>query len=69
MATQLMTQLNSTFDLRLAVQELFSYPTIASLAKLVDAKLAKDDKQAPIVVKETLNLVDEVNKHDQGIVK
>ena len=49
--------------------KLFSYPTIGSLAKLVDAKLAKDDKQAPVVVKETLNLVDEVNKHDQGIVK
>ena len=32
MATQLMTQLNSTFDLPLAVRELFSYTTIDSLA-------------------------------------
>ena len=63
-----MNQVTSTFGLRLAVQDLFSYPTISSLAKLIDAKLAKDDKQ-PAIMKTTLDLVDEVNKHDQGIVK
>ena len=63
-----MSQVSSAFGIRLAVKDLFSYPTIASLSKLVDAKLSKDGKQ-PVAITTAINLVDEVNKHDQGIVK
>ena len=63
-----MSQVSSAFGIRLAVKDLFLYPTIASLSKLVDAKLSKDGKQ-PVAISTAINLVDEVNKHDQGIVK
>ena len=63
-----MNQASSTFGIRLAVQDLFSYPTISSLAKLIDSRLSKEENQ-PVAMTTTINLVDEVNKHDQGIVK
>ena len=63
-----MNQVISTFGIRLAVQDLFSYPTISSLAKLIDSRLSKEENQ-PVAMTTSVNLVDEVNKHDQGIVK
>ena len=63
-----MNQVISTFGIRLAVQDLFSYPTISSLAKLIDSRLSKEENQ-PVAMTTPVNLVDEVNKHDQGIVK
>lgn len=68
LANQLMNKVYSSFGIWLRVQDLFSYPTVASLAKLIDSILSKEDNQ-PVALTANINLVDEVDKHDQGIVK
>lgn len=69
MATELITRLNSHFEVRVHVQELFSYPTIASISTLIDSKLNKDVETPEKLQVSDLNLLAEVDRHDYDVVK
>ena len=69
LATELINRLNGHFGVKLSVQELFSYPTVAALSKLIDSKLSSD-VDTPVKTRlHEVDLVAEVNKHDQVVVK
>lgn len=62
LATKLLNLLKSEFNINLSVRELFSMPTVAGLAQLVDGMIA--DPNASISAKTTVDLSAEVEIHD-----
>ncbi|KAK3605427.1 hypothetical protein CHS0354_007509 [Potamilus streckersoni] len=74
MATELTNQIRQKFGVNVAVKDLFTYPTISSLAQVIDAanQALDSDGSGSVrvvpVIKPTLNLEDEIKKHDQGIL-
>lgn len=72
MATELLLRAKTKFKVDLAVRDLFQYPTVASLAKLIDSIKSEStgDKTANDESSEhRLDLVAEVRRHDQGVTK
>ncbi|KAJ8297813.1 hypothetical protein KUTeg_024344 [Tegillarca granosa] len=69
LATELLVQLRDKYNVGLTVQDLFTYPTIASLSRLLDAKLNKSQNGKAAAVIPTFDLMTEVDRHDQGNVK
>ncbi|XP_046369445.2 glycine betaine reductase ATRR-like isoform X1 [Haliotis rufescens] len=67
LAAQLLNVIQEKFGFRIAVQDLFSYPTVYSLSRMLDSKLnntvTKCCAQRP-----KLDLQTEVEKHDQGVL-
>lgn len=71
LATELLVQLRDIYNVGLTVQDLFTYPTIASLSRLLDTKLNKSppNGNGTVAVIPTFDLTTEVDRHDQGNVK
>jgi hypothetical protein len=69
LATELINRLNSQFGVKLSVQELFSYPTVSALSKLIDSKLNTDVDKPVQTRLNNVDLVAEVNKHDHNVIK
>ncbi|KAL4230934.1 hypothetical protein ACF0H5_011308 [Mactra antiquata] len=68
LATELINRLRGKFKVTLSVQELFFYTTVSSLSKLIDSKLNVDvDKPVESDVN-TVDLLQEVEKHDFLVV-
>ncbi|XP_046580237.1 linear gramicidin synthase subunit D-like [Haliotis rubra] len=67
LAAQLLNVVQEQFGLRIAVQDLFSYPTVYSLSRLLDNKLNNTVTKCP-AQRPKLDLKAEVEKHDQGVL-
>ncbi|KAK6976349.1 linear gramicidin synthase subunit D [Biomphalaria glabrata] len=73
MATELLQRARKKFQVTLAVKDLFLYPTISSLAKLIDARLANNNGSEAIsnvngeATEPKIDLHAEVTRHDQGV--
>lgn len=75
MATELLQRAKKKFNVNLAVRDLFLYPTVASLSKLIDGRMASsngDDARSNTngdLSEPTIDLNAEVTRHDQGVSK
>ncbi|KAH9494553.1 hypothetical protein Btru_019837 [Bulinus truncatus] len=73
MATELLQRARKKFQVNLAVRDLFLYPTISSLAKLIDTRLANNNGlEAGVTLngefnEPKLDLHAEVTRNDQGV--
>ncbi|XP_059147349.1 uncharacterized protein LOC131935076 [Physella acuta] len=73
MATELLQRAKKKFNVNLAVRDLFLYPTVASLSKLIDGRMASsngDDARSNTngdLSEPTIDLNAEVIRHDQGV--
>ncbi|CAL1531382.1 unnamed protein product [Lymnaea stagnalis] len=73
MATELLQRARKKFKVNLSVRDLFLYPTVASLAKLIDARLfsqGSGDSNGAVngeAVEPQVDLRAEVMRHDQGV--
>ncbi|XP_035825631.1 linear gramicidin synthase subunit D [Aplysia californica] len=73
LATELLTRAKQKFSVHLAVKDLFLCPTISSLAKLIDNRLANKNGGGSSVssseddIMPKLDLLAEVRRHDQGV--
>ncbi|KAK3100605.1 hypothetical protein FSP39_022476 [Pinctada imbricata] len=65
LATEMLILLRKTYSVDIAVKDLFMYPTIHSVSRFIEAKSSKSSDV--IVEKEPeINLLEEVDKYDQG---
>ena len=69
LATELISKVNAMLEVRLRVQDLFSFPTLSSLCKLIDSRLNKDSKTSQEEALPKLDLEAEVENHDVCVVK
>ena len=69
LATQLLERARNKFQVELAVRDLFQFPTVASLATLIDSRLDKSRGGSPPVQSPQLDFYAEVERHDQGVSK
>lgn len=64
LATELLNHIREKFDIDIAVKDLFLFPTISSISKLIDSKLNKsEDVNSPQI--QDVNLENEVQVHSQ----
>ncbi|KAH3843031.1 hypothetical protein DPMN_116538, partial [Dreissena polymorpha] len=69
LAAELTNKLSSQFELKLSVHDLFAYPTLALLGKLVDARMSgRDSNEVSELPVFKVDLLAEVNKHDYMVV-
>ena len=68
LATELLNHIREKFDIDIAVKDLFLFPTISSISKLIDNKLNKSDDINGLPMQE-VNLDNEVQVHSQVKVK
>ncbi|RUS78344.1 hypothetical protein EGW08_013895 [Elysia chlorotica] len=67
LATELLERARNKFQIDLAVRDLFKFPTVASLATLIDSRLDNTRSRSPPVQTPQLDLHAEVKRHDQGV--
>ena len=68
LATELLLQLRAKFSMDIAVKDLFTYPTIHSISRFIEAQINKTN-DVVMVMEPEVNLQEEVNKYDQSKVK
>lgn len=68
LATELLNHIREKFDIDIAVKDLFLFPTISSISKLIDNKLNKSEDINGLPMQE-VNLDNEVQVHSQVKVK
>ncbi|GFN88138.1 linear gramicidin synthase subunit d-like, partial [Plakobranchus ocellatus] len=67
LASELLERARAKFQVDLAVRDLFQYPTVSSLAMLIDRRLGNTRSGSPEVFLQQLDLQAEVQRHDQGV--
>ncbi|XP_064637306.1 uncharacterized protein LOC135493708 isoform X2 [Lineus longissimus] len=65
LAARLLSKLNNEIGLEITVHDLFLHPTVSRLANLVESKQGKTTEE---LSESSLDLMNEVNLHDQAIV-
>lgn len=68
LATKLLNHIREKFNINIAVKDLFLFPTISSISRLIDTKLNKSEDVRPLPFQK-VNLVNEVQVHNQVKVK
>lgn len=68
LATELLNHIREKFDIDIAVKDLFLFPTISSISKLIDTKLNKSEDINSLQIQD-VNLENEVQVHSQVKVK
>ncbi|XP_071951852.1 uncharacterized protein [Antedon mediterranea] len=70
LAARLLNKIQETFCVKLSVSDLFNYPTITSMAQLLEECKEKNlHSRSFEVVHPSIDLVAEVKNHDQGIMR
>ena len=67
LATKLLSKVHEHFRVELSVKDLFVYSTVALMSAQID-RLGDDDAEATLTPVTSLDLLQEVKRHDQGEV-